>query len=143
GRRPARAPAEEGRDEAAADQGAGRSARQPGCGDAEAVRPAQRTQVVGYARAFREHAASRARRRGPWGSASAFWAAGPALRLAQCVSGARGGLWPTGGVAPVSILHWPSKNTPRSMTIEAVVSVPRTLAGAFSSMLLVALASPL
>jgi hypothetical protein len=47
-------------------------------------------------------------------------------------------------VSPVvSILHWPSKNTPRSMTMEAVVSVPRTFAGAFSSMALMALALPL
>ena len=43
---------------------------------------------------------------------------------------------------PESILQVPSKNTPRSMTTEAVVRLPRTLAGAFSSMDLVALASP-
>ena len=45
-------------------------------------------------------------------------------------------------VPAVSILQVPSKNTPRSITTEAVVRLPRTRAGALSSIHLVAVASP-
>jgi len=46
------------------------------------------------------------------------------------------------GAPAVSILQVPSKKTPRSMTMAAVVRLPRTLAGAFSSMPFDAVASP-
>src|SRR5205823_11364323 len=58
--------------------------------------------------------------------------------------GFAGGIGGGVGEAPPleSILQVPSKNTPRSITIDAVVRVPRTLAGAFSSTPLDAFALP-
>ena len=65
----------------------------------------------------------------------------PASRPNDAVNERCGGYFLAGAPA-VSILQVPSKKTPRSMTMAAVVRLPRTLAGAFSSMPFDAVASP-